>query len=371
MTPFAYLRSASRLRAYAIVAVLLTPYLAPAVHKAPPEHTVHANWDLANRFTAESLRPFVYSSAITPGWINKTNVFWYTWRDSNGVHFWKVDCKAKKKTPLFDTARMAALLSELAKRPYDANNLPFTTVTFDEKNADLMRFTVDNIQYEYDLKKDTLKSLGRPKADPNAPPAGPGQGRGRGGGGGGFQGRGGPNADFHNYSPDKKAYVYALDRNLYYVEVKAGKDQPPIQLTKDGEKYYSFGSREDQTERQEMMRQQIQTQRVTTQQTRRQQQQQQQDDTGGTGGFICGGRAQSTEKRVRASVTWSKDSKRFWATRSDERKVKDLYLVNNLAEPRPTLITYRYAMPGRGERAPGRAIRVRPSQEGVGEAAGQ
>ena len=346
MIPSAYSRLARPLRAWAIAGLLLTSYLAPAARKVSPDRVIHANWDLANRFTAESLRPFVYSSTLAPGWINKSDVFWYTWRDSTGVKFWKVDCKAKTKTPLFDTARMAALLSELAKRPYDANNLPFTTVTFDEKNADLMRFIVDNIQYEYDLKKDTLKSLGKPKVDPNAPPVGPGQGRGRGGGGAG-QGRGGPNADFHNYSPDKKTFVYALDRNLYYVEVKAGKEQPPIQLTKDGEKYYSFGSRADQLERQEMMRQQIQTQRVTQNQQRRQVQQQ--DDQTDTNGFIGGTQAQSNEKRVHASVTWSKDSKRFWVTRADERKVKDLYLVNNLAEPRPILITYRYAMPGEAD----------------------
>ena len=309
-----------------------------------PSHVEHANWPLANRFTAESLRPFVYSSTLTPGWINKTDVFWYMWRDSKGVRFWKVDCKAKKKTPLFDTARMAALLSEVAKRPYDADNLPFTTVTFDDKNADLMHFVVANIEYEYDLKKDTLKSLGRPKPDANAPAA-PGQGRGRGGGGG--QGRfgGGPNADFHNYSPDKKAFVYALDRNLYYVEVKDGKEQTPIQLTKDGEKYYSFGSREDNLERQEMFRQQIQTQRQNVRQNQNQNQQQD-DQQGGGGGQGGVGRPPSNEKRVRANVTWSKDSKRFYVTRSDERKVKDLYLVNNLAEPRPTLMTYRYAMPG-------------------------
>lgn len=308
-----------------------------------PSHVEHANWPLANRFTAESLRPFVYSSSVTPGWINKTDTFWYMWRDSRGVTFWKVDCKARKKTPLFDTARMAALLSEAAKRPYDAENLPFTTVTFDEKNADLMHFVVDNIEYEYDLKKDTLKNLGKPKVDPNAPPAGPGAGRGRGGGGG--QGRfgGGPNADFHNYSPDKKAFVYALDRNLYYVEVKDGKEQPPIQLTKDGEKYYSFGSREDNLERQEMFRQQIQTQQQNTQGGQRRR-----GGGGGAGASAGGGanRANANEKRVRAGVVWSKDSKRFWVIRTDERKVKDLYLVNNLAEPRPTLMTYRYAMPG-------------------------
>ncbi len=49
---------------------------------------------------------------------------------------------------------------------------------------------------------------------------------------------------------------------------------------------------------------------------------------------------------MRANVTWSKDSRRFYVTRSDSRKVKELWLVNSLSQPRPTLLTYKYAMPG-------------------------
>src|SRR2546423_2457892 len=79
----------------------------------------HANWKLADRFSPEALRPFLYSSSLTPGWINKTDTFWYSWKDGDGVKFWKVDCKAREKSPLFDSAHMAALLSELTKKPYD------------------------------------------------------------------------------------------------------------------------------------------------------------------------------------------------------------------------------------------------------------
>ncbi|HWA84003.1 MAG TPA: hypothetical protein VG820_11235, partial [Fimbriimonadaceae bacterium] len=269
-----------------------------------------ANWKLADRFSTESLRPFVYGTNLTPGWINKTDTFWYSWRYQDGVKFWKVDCKAKKRSPLFDSAHMAALLSQALKKPYDSLNLPITTVTFDEKNDNLMRFTADNVRFEYDLSKDALKELGRGRE--GAPPEGGGNGNFR-----NRQGRGqGRFGDFHNYSPDKKAYVYAQDRNLFYVEVKDGKDQPPIQLTKDGEKYYSFGSREDIDEQRRQMQQ------FLDQNQRNQQNQQNQRD--------------QNEKRVHVNATWSKDSKRFFITRTDERKVADLYLVNSLAEPRPT-----------------------------------
>ena len=45
-------------------------------------------------------------------------------------------------------------------------------------------------------------------------------------------------------------------------------------------------------------------------------------------------------------VIWSKDSKKFVIERSDERKVADLWVINSLSNPRPTLETYRYGMPG-------------------------
>src|SRR5262249_35795445 len=45
-------------------------------------------------------------------------------------------------------------------------------------------------------------------------------------------------------------------------------------------------------------------------------------------------------------VFWARDSKRFALVRRDERKVADLFVINALSNPRPTLERYRYAMPG-------------------------
>jgi dipeptidyl aminopeptidase/acylaminoacyl peptidase len=294
------------------VSFVIPALVSPLAQVEPPK----ANWKLANRFTAESLTPFVPSTTLAPGWINKTDTFWYSWRDDSGRKFWKVDPKAKKKTPLFDTAKMAASLSELTQKPYDSTNLPFSTVTFDEKDANRMFFSLTEApvapstvpkttRYEYDLAKETLKIAAKE----------------------GTAAATTETRDFRNLSPDKKAYVYAMAHNLYYVEIKEGKDQPPVQLTKDGEKDYSFGSRE-----------------------------------GGFGGIFGGGggtrRGQQggggappppTEQRVRANVTWSKDSKRFYVSRFDSRKVKELFLVSSLSEPRPSLLSYKYAMPGEPE----------------------
>lgn len=51
-------------------------------------------------------------------------------------------------------------------------------------------------------------------------------------------------------------------------------------------------------------------------------------------------------EKVRPSVDWAPDSSAFYATRRDSRGVEELFLVNSIAEPRPALEKYKYAMPG-------------------------
>lgn len=298
-----------------------------------------ANWKLADKFSNDFIRQYTYSTSLTPGWIGETDKFWYRWQDSSGVKFWIVDCKARSKKPLFDSVKMAALLSETTKKPYDTNTLPITTLTFTEK-ADAIRFTIENVRYEYNLEKETLTSLGRgPAGGQGGPGGGAGGGfgggnRGGGGGGGRFGGQGGQGGQgstardgFRNYSPDRKSYVYALDHNLYFVDT--ADEQKPVQLTTDGETGYSFGSADNRQGNQQQ-----------------QQQQQQDDNQDENQGQQQNQQSRTPERRVRANATWSKDSKMFYVTRTDSRKVKELFLVNNLAQPRPTLSSYKYAMPG-------------------------
>ena len=45
----------------------------------------------------------------------------------------------------------------------------------------------------------------------------------------------------------------------------------------------------------------------------------------------------------------SPDSRHFATLLSDDRKVKELWVINSVAEPRPTLETYKYQMPGEME----------------------
>ncbi|WP_317169243.1 S9 family peptidase [Mucilaginibacter humi] len=57
----------------------------------------------------------------------------------------------------------------------------------------------------------------------------------------------------------------------------------------------------------------------------------------------------ANKKRRPAGVLWSPDAKYFVMERNDQRKVKDLWVINSIAEPRPTLQTYKYLMPGEKE----------------------
>jgi dipeptidyl aminopeptidase/acylaminoacyl peptidase len=60
-------------------------------------------------------------------------------------------------------------------------------------------------------------------------------------------------------------------------------------------------------------------------------------------------KAANRKKRKYVGALWSPDSKYFTVTRTDSRQVKDLWVINSIAEPRPTLETYKYHMPGEKE----------------------
>ena len=52
------------------------------------------------------------------------------------------------------------------------------------------------------------------------------------------------------------------------------------------------------------------------------------------------------EFSVPARVTWAADSSAFYVTRRDSRGVAELFLVDSLGKPRPTLNKFKYPMPG-------------------------
>ena len=102
---------------------------------------------------------------------------------------------------------------------------------------------------------------------------------------------------WQRWSPDSNYMVYAYKHNVYIQEKG---DTTSYQLTTDGERYYSYSFQRDK----------------------------------------------DTDKKEGASITWSGDSKVFYSLRQDRRNVGEGYLIDHLAEPRPTLRTYKFPMPG-------------------------
>jgi dipeptidyl aminopeptidase/acylaminoacyl peptidase len=379
MSPSAVTGRAARLLLYVCVpaiAVASAPALRAqngpraASQTAPASSAIEPNYEAAAQWTTQRVSKLVFDTSITPRWMETSDRFWYAYQTREGRRFTIVDPIRRTKAPLFDHARMAATLTSLTRLPYDAQHLPFSTVRF-VKNDTAFRFEV------------------QVPADANIPPIKPPlitseqQSRTRGGDldddrdrdapQQGLRGRGGRGAPasrprtktlhfeydmataqvtyledhkedpralrWASLSPDGKTVLFAKNHNLFMMDDvnydKARRDANDksiveVQLTSDGEEYYSFARAGGGTRDQEDQQQQQQQQ-----QDEREQQQEQQETT------------DAKNARVAAvNVVWSRDSGRFALVRRDVRKVKDLWVINALAQPRPTLETYRYSMPG-------------------------
>ena len=274
-------------------------------------------YELAERFTASKLQNMLFSTTIDPNWFKSGEKFWYSYKTSNGTKWYVVDPATKKREPLFDQEKLASQLSEIVKDPFIAEQLPIYNLKVDEDGR-TFTFQVNSSQdakpkklskedslagkkpkkasgkevffFSYDSKTQELTHLKDKERETNQLP-------------------------WASVSPDGKSVVYAKDLNLYRMSredyEKLKKDEKDstiteIQLTTDGVEYFGYG------------------QPYSLLNT----------DT------LCNG------KRRSAHGVWSPDSRYFATTLTDSRKVKELWVINALANPRPTLETYKYQMPG-------------------------
>ncbi len=109
-------------------------------------------------------------------------------------------------------------------------------------------------------------------------------------------------------------------RNKLILDARRGKDGDDateaeedveiedIQLTSDGEEYYSYAS--------------------------------------GDRGQTDNKRKEDVDKRKRAGISWSHNSQRFSIVRRDQREVGDLWVIHSVGNERPELESYKYDMPG-------------------------
>ena len=344
------------------VVLLMSRGSMPAAQTVPTGPApVTPNFDLGSRWTSAKVGKLVFDTSVTPHWLQSGSRFWYAYQTRDGRRFYVVDPLKKAKAPLFDHAKMAASLTSITRQPYDAQHLPFSTIKF--KNDTVFELEV-SVPRDADIVTTKKIATAAEPEDDDDP-------QGQRGAGPGAAGRTPPrnrtlrfeydiaaqkltlNEEYvapaarprwASLSPDGRTIVFARNHNLYVMDAasfaKAQKNAADTtivetKLTSDGEEYYSYArSRQQDQQIQEQQQQQRQDQ-----QDQQEQQDQTQQDAATT----------TADKNARVpavNVIWSQDSKRFALIRRDERKVKDLWVINALASPRPTLETYRYAMPG-------------------------
>ena len=261
----------------------------------------------AEKFTQEKLNTMLFSTTVDPHWFQKGNCFWYEYKTSDGTQWYVVDPAKRTKTPLFDRDELAAQLTETVRDPYEARHLPIRnlkakedgkTFTFEvtsskEVKNEKGKMEKEVFYFSYDYPTKTLTHLKDKEKEPKR-------------------------LSWGSISPDKKTVVYAKDLNLYRMSYedyqKARKDEKDstiveIQLTTDGVEDFGYGMPYK---------------------------------TMNTDTLLNG-------KRRAVYGYWSPDSRHFVTVLTDEREVKDLWVVNVMSKPRPTLETYKYQMPGESE----------------------
>ena len=237
-----------------------------------------ANFKLADRFTSRNFRLADRNSmSIYPEYINGGECFWYSFTTEEGKNYYYVDPTKKEKRPLFNTEKLFGFLNKETHTACDAKDFMLQGVEFDKKGTSFT-FEYEKFKYRYDMKTEEVT-----KSDSII--------------------RKEYGESWKKYSPDSTYILFAQCHNLYVMGNKdKGKDTTVIQLTTDGERYFSYTKDEDEV---------------------------------GADTF-----------RTAPVAVWMKDSKKVYAVREDTRNVDELFLVDVMENPRPKVKTYKYSMAG-------------------------
>jgi len=237
-----------------------------------------ANYKLAEKLRSVSFGSLIgkYSMSVFPRQINDTDKFWFEFTTEEGKNFYFVDPAKGEKRLLFENADIAQGVSQITRKAYNEKDLRISDMEF-SKDLTKMTFSMDG-HYEFDFKTKKVRAVEKDRSEEDDEVI----------------------YSWMTFSPDRKYILYAKDHNLYIRGNKAkGIDTTEIQLTTDGEKYYSFARDPEDDQKDE----------------------------------------------AETNARWFKDSKHIYVVREDSRKLKDMFVINSLTK-RPTLETYRYEMPG-------------------------
>lgn len=264
------------------------------------------NYELAERFSAKRIGQMFFSTSVRPVWFRNGDKFLYAWKTSDGTQYYIADPKAGKTEPVFDMDKLAMQITEIMRDPFDAKHLPISNISIDPENDGFLKFDIKStkektdttgkatgekltyhFRYEIAGKKLTYDTADKKEKYP----------------------------DWANVSPDGLTGVYMKNSNLFYMDTlnlrKAAEDPKDSTLvehriTSDGYKDFCYGINN-----------------------------------------YSGNTETDTTKRVFPSeLVWSPDSRHIAVMRWDMAPLKDFWVINSLTQPRPTLETYKYQMPG-------------------------
>ena len=238
-----------------------------------------ANYKLAEKLRNVSFGSLIgkYSMSVFPKQINDTDKFWFEFTTEEGKNFYFVDPAKGEKRLLFNNTDIAQGVSLITRKGYNEKDLRISNMEF-SKDLTKMTFSMDG-RYEFDFKTKKVQALEKKDHSEEDDEV---------------------IYSWMTFSPDRKYILYAKGHNLYIQGNKAkGVDTTEVQLTTDGEKYYSFARDPEDDQKDE----------------------------------------------AETNARWFKESRHIYVVREDSRKLKDMFVINSLTK-RPTLETYRYEMPG-------------------------
>lgn len=290
-----------------VCAAALTLLAVSGIAQSRQERMVRTpNYELAERFSAKRIGQMVFSTSVRPVWFRNGDKFLYAWKTSDGTQYYIADPKAGKTEPVFDMDKLAMQITEIMRDPFDAKHLPISNISIDPENDGILKFDIKStkektdttgkatgekltyhFRYEIAGKKLTYDTADKKEKYP----------------------------DWANVSPDGLTGVYMKNSNLFYMDTlnlrKAAEDPKDSTLvehriTSDGYKDCCYGINN-----------------------------------------YSGNTETDTTKRVFPSeLVWSPDSRHIAVMRWDMAPLKDFWVINSLTQPRPTLETYKYQMPG-------------------------
>jgi dipeptidyl aminopeptidase/acylaminoacyl peptidase len=261
-----------------------------------------ANYHQAEKFSQKKMRQMVFSTQIRPNWFRDSDRFWYSWQSSQGTHYYIVDPATGVKKEIFDMDKLARQITEITRDPYDAQHLPLNLqlkedkyFQWDMKSKTVKRDSLGNhtdkfVEYRFYYDIDTQKLTWDTEEHKEEYPR------------------------WANVSPDGELGIYLKNHNLYVMDrenmkkaAKDAKDSTLVEraLTTDGTANFSWD-----------------------------------------GDNYTGDTEKDTTARRMVGIRWAPDGKHFAIIRWDMSNIKEFWVINSTAKPRPELETYHYQMPG-------------------------